>query len=399
MSIIGSMPKDQSRPGNTPRFPDGADQPEIPAAAASSIAPPAAFSASATSPATAMPPSSSSLVVAELSGGQRLDRFLVEAQPKQSRARWKELIAAGLVMVNGRPARKSLVVQAGWLIELPIFQPAPAIQDIANPDLMATLNILYQDADLIAVDKPAGMPTHPLHGAERATLFNALLAFDPAIATAGPKPWEGGLVHRLDIQTSGLILAARRPAAFAALKDCFTRHAAEKTYLALVLGELAQNLDISLALAHHGQSSKRMVALDLTDQLAGLIPRPPESDSALAIRKGNWRGTPRPALSQVQVLQHLSGHTLVAVRVRQAQMHQIRAHLHAIGHPLAADAIYKRVGGNLPDSGMQRHALHAWRLSMPHPITGEPLQLEAPLASDMVAAIQRLGGHWPSNRI
>lgn len=328
--------------------------------------------------------STSSLQVTVADSGIRLDLFLARRCSELSRNQWKELIASGQVLVNGRPAGKSLLIQSGWIIQLPAAFPAVNPLTLANSELAKGLNILYQDQDLLAIDKPACLPTHPLKADEHNTLYNALIAFDPAIAAAGPKPLEGGLVHRLDIQTSGVILAARNPHTFAALKACFSRHEALKTYLALIVGQLESDSEIDLAIAHHIHSGRRMVTMDLAN------------DAVESRQSDKWRGKPRPASSQVHILERLKGHTLVEVRVRQAQMHQIRVHLHAIGHPLAGDAVYQ-LSRSMPQtkdspgsSGMLRHALHAWRIELPHPRSGRPLMIEAPIPQDIAAAIQRL---------
>lgn len=296
--------------------------------------------------------------------GLRLDAWLAASRPERSRNEWKRLIDAGQVMVNGRAAPRALVLAAGMRLET---SAAPSGDCPLRPDagLGARLPVVFRDATLLVIDKPAGLPCHPLKAGEGGTVINGIIALAPEAAHAGPKPLEGGLVHRLDTQTSGLLAIALDPAAWRHLQADFKAHRVEKRYLAIVEGDLAASRNIDWPIAHHARTGKRMVAVEPGR-------RGPRGQP-------DWRGTPRPAQSRVRVLQRLGSVTLVEVTVVQAQMHQIRVHLAAIGHPLVADAVY----GSCPARGLARHALHAWRLRLPHPVDGGLLELCAPLPPDL----------------
>jgi 23S rRNA pseudouridine1911/1915/1917 synthase len=313
--------------------------------------------------------------------GRRLDAWLAEAWPERSRAEWKRLIDAGLVRANGRPAPRSLVLTASMRVELApeLASDAPAAPAIV-PDLAAArlLRVVWRDADLLVLDKPAGLPCHPLKPGEAGTVINGAAVLAPESAVAGPKPLEGGLVHRLDTQTSGLLAIALNPPAWEALQAAFRAHRARKYYLAIVEGDLAEDTIIDWPIAHHARDARRMVALQPGDETHG---------------QPAWRGRPRPARSVVRVLQRLDGITLVEVTVVQAQMHQIRVHLAAAGHPLVADAVY----GRCPHRGLDRHALHAWRLELPHPVHGGMLSLAAPLPADLAQLLRSAGGVPPAD--
>jgi 23S rRNA pseudouridine1911/1915/1917 synthase len=313
--------------------------------------------------------------------GRRLDAWLAECHPERSRAEWKRLIAEGLVLVNGRPAPKSLELTVAMRLELAARLAPDAAQTAAivpDPSVAGRLSIVWRDRDLLVVDKPAGLPCHPLKPGEAGTVINGVAVLAPEAAVAGPKPLEGGLVHRLDTQTSGLLAVALNPPAWEALQAAFRTHRAIKRYLAIVQGDLAASLDIAWPIAHHARDSRRMVAVRPGEEAAG---------------HRDWRGRPRPARSGVRVLQRLGGITLVEVTVVQAQMHQIRVHLAAAGHPLVADAVY----GRCPELGLERHALHAWRLELPHPVGGGTLSLEAPLPGDLAQLLCSAGGVPPAD--
>jgi len=304
------------------------------------------------------------------------------------------LIAKQAIVVQGKSAAPSLLLQSGWKIgAAPGFENIFQQESTERPprNLVATalqslqpVPVLWQDDWLVAIDKPAGMPSHPLKTDEHNTALHALLSLQPSIAAAGPKALEGGLIHRLDTQTSGVLIAACTPAAFEHLVNTFRQHKATKIYLALVYGELARAADkelvISIPIAHHLQDSRRMVVV--SEQ---------QVDEATA-KQAPFRGKPRKAESRVRLLSATKKYSLLKVTVQQAQMHQIRVHLSALGHPLVADAIYaSRIQRQTDESGMQRHALHAARIVLPHPADGHEITIEAALPDDMRRACERLG--------
>src|SRR5438105_8795820 len=277
-----------------------------------------------------------------------------------SRSRAMEWIAEGRVRVDGKRAPKGSPVQAGVRISVerpPPDQPAP------QPEL--PIRIVHADAHLVLADKPAGMPSHPLKPGERGTAANALVGRFPELAQVGPSPREGGLVHRLDSETSGLLLAARTEAAHSMLRAQFTARSVEKGYLALAAGEIHAGGEIALPLAHDARDSSRMAAI---------------SDPEYAEAHGA-----RPAVTRFAPVERRGGFTLLEVEIPTGVMHQIRAHLAFIGHPLAGDALY---GGPMV-AGLERHFLHASRLAFAHP-DGSRARFESPLPPELAAAFAAL---------
>ena len=277
-----------------------------------------------------------------------------------SRGRAMDWIAEGRVRVDGRRAPKGQPAPPGSKIS--VDKPPPD-QPVPQPEL--AIRIVHADAGVVVADKPAGMPSHPLKPGETGTAANALVGRFPELAAVGPSPREGGLVHRLDTDTSGLLLAARTDAAHAILRAQFTARTVEKGYLALVAGELHAGGEIALPLAHDPQDARKMRA-------AG------DADYAEALGA-------RPALTSFSPVERRSGFTLVQVEIATGVMHQIRAHLAFIGHALAGDTLYG--GPELP--GLARHFLHAARLGFAHP-DGTRARFESPLPADLAAVLESL---------
>ncbi len=279
----------------------------------------------------------------------RLDAVVRTALPTASRRLVRTLIDEGAVRVDGRRVRKGTVVAAGATVTVPELPSAVA------PEPSLAVPVVYEDDALVVLDKPGGMPGHALDPRERGTVAGFLLARHPELATVGD-PLAAGLVHRLDTGTSGLLLAARTPAAWDALRAALRGRRVEKGYLALVDGTPAE-LRIDVALAHDPRDRRRMVAA-----------RP-------GLR--SW-----PATTELCVRGPFGRHTLVAVTIRTGVTHQVRAHLGLAGAPVAGDALYGGGAVRLPPG---RHALHASRVRLPHPTTGETLTLESALPADLAA--------------
>ena len=274
-----------------------------------------------------------------------------------SRGRAMDWIAEGRVRIDGKRAPKGAPVSPGARIS--VDRPPPD-QPVPQPDL--PIRIVHADAFVVVADKPAGMPSHPLKPGEKGTAANALVGRFPELASVGPQLREGGLVHRLDTDTSGLLLAARTEAAYAMLRAQFTARSVEKGYLALAQGEIHAGGEIALPLAHDGP---RMTAI---------------SDPEYAEAHGA-----RPAVTRFTPVERRGGFTLLEIEIPTGVMHQIRAHLAFIGHPLAGDALY---GGPLLQ-GLDRHFLHAARLAFAHP-DGSRARYESALPADLTAAFGTL---------
>jgi 23S rRNA pseudouridine1911/1915/1917 synthase len=294
-----------------------------------------------------------SLEVPADAAGLRVDVWLAGVLD-MPRARVKELLERGAVRIGGRPPRKGDRTVAGARVEvtLPDEDPRP----VPQPEL--PLTVLHLDAQLIAVDKAAGMPSHPLQPGERGTVVNALVARHPECADASADPREGGLVHRLDTLTSGVLLAARTPEAWRALRDAFSGRQVDKRYLAVVTGPVADEGEIDLPLRH----------------------RADHVEPALS-------GGGREALTDFRVLSRAADASLLEVRIHTGVLHQIRAHLAAIGAPVLGDADY----GGRPLPGLDRFFLHAARLAFAHPATGSHLEIAAPLPDELRRVLGALG--------
>jgi 23S rRNA pseudouridine1911/1915/1917 synthase len=299
------------------------------------------------------------LVWPEASPEERLDKAVAKLFGV-SRGRAMDWIAEGRVRIDGRRAPKGAPVLPGARIS--VDRPPPD-QPIGQPEL--EIRIVHADAYLVVADKPAGMPSHPLKPGEKGTAANALVGRFPELARVGPAPREGGLVHRLDTDTSGLLLAARTDAAHALLRAQFAARTVEKGYLALVAGEIHAGGEIALPLAHDPRDARRMLAI---------------SDPQAAEEHGA-----RNAVTRFAPVERRAGFTLLEVEIPTGVMHQIRAHLAFIGHPLAGDGLYG--GPELP--GLSRHFLHAARLGFAHP-DGSRARYESGLPEELKRAVEAL---------
>jgi 23S rRNA pseudouridine1911/1915/1917 synthase len=299
----------------------------------------------------------------------RLDEFVAE-RVRCSRAEARRLIDGGYVRVDGRKAKKGLLLHEGARVEL-ARGPFGDDEKRPQPDTTVPLTVLHEDAQLVALCKPAGVPTHPLKPGERGTLANAIVARWPECARASEDPREGGVAHRLDTDTSGVLVAARSPEAWQALRRAFSTSRAEKKYLALVSGQPPERGEIHAPLAH--ATRRRVRALDEE-----------EIDTAPA----------REAHTRYEVLARAGDVALVLATTTTGRMHQVRAHLAHLGHPLVGDTLY---GGPPAPAGTQGHLLHAHVLTVPHPVTSQPLTVTAPLPADRRRALEALLGTLPGN--
>ncbi|MFN8496783.1 MAG: RluA family pseudouridine synthase [Anaerolineae bacterium] len=303
---------------------------------------------------------SAELSVAPGAVGERLDKYLADARPDLSRSLIQRLIKDGDILVNGRPARASQRVAAGDSVSLRIPPPQPLA---AVPAPQIPVDILYQDADLLVINKPAGLVVHPAHGHSDDTLVNALLAHVPDLAGIGGVQ-RPGIVHRLDKDTSGLLLVAKNDHAHHALQAQFKGRRVDKVYLALVEGRLATPRGrIDAPIGRDGRERKKMAVV-------------PDG---------------RPAQTEFRVLETLADTTLVEAHLLTGRTHQARLHFASIGHPIVGDTVY---GRRKARAGVGRQLLHAYRLAFDLPTTGERVEITAPLPDDFRQALAALGSAW-----
>ena len=328
--------------------------------------------------------------------GQRLDQFLTQHWEDVSRSRVQQMFARGVVLVDGKVLKASWKLREGEMVRV-LGDPTP--EPLHAEAEAIPLDIVYEDAHLAVIHKPAGMMVHAGSGAtddarNRGTLVNALLHHfgqKGALSTVGGAI-RPGIVHRLDKQTSGLILVAKDDRTHRRLAEMFSAHKIEKTYIALVHGHVSQD----------------------TGTLDAAISR----DRIRRTRMTTRRSGGRSAISHYRVLERITGalgkFSLVQVRIETGRTHQIRVHLSSIGHPVLGDTLYGaphevlpalniaagygRASGtrprrpNTPEETLtlDRNFLHAAKLRFLHPETGKPLELEAPLPKELTAVIERL---------
>lgn len=289
---------------------------------------------------------------------ERLDRFLVESLPDFSRARLQGLIKDGLVSVNGAPARKSgQMLQQGAMIEVRLPPPAPA--GLTGEDI--PLDILFENDDVIVVNKPAGMVVHPAAGHRSRTLVHAVLGYEPDLQGIGGEE-RPGVVHRLDKETSGLILLAKNDQAHRWLQDQFRLRKVEKTYLALVDGKPPTP----------------------TGRVQAAIGRDPGHRKKMAVLP---EGKGREAISEYKTLENFPNHTLLEFHPLTGRTHQIRLHCAFLGCPIVGDEIYGRKKPSIP---LGRHFLHAYKLKVTLPGEKQPRTFEAALPDELARILDAL---------
>ncbi len=290
------------------------------------------------------------LHVPDDAAGRRLDSFLAELPEIGSRAVAERLVRSGGVLVDGRARPKSHKLEGGEELE---FDPPAAPAGTLEPQEM-DLAVPYEDEHLLVVDKPAGLVVHPARGHAQGTLVHGLLAYD---VEGGDEPERPGIVHRLDRDTSGLLVVARSPEAHRRLQELVQSRGLRREYLALVVGR--------------------------PRSWRGTIDAPIGRDRHDALRHSLDTDTPREAVTHFEVEELLRRHALLRVALETGRTHQIRVHLEAIDLPVAGDPLYGRRG----DLGLRRQFLHAARLAFEHPFTGEPVDVESALPEDLATAL------------
>ncbi|MDD4622262.1 MAG: RluA family pseudouridine synthase [Kiritimatiellae bacterium] len=303
--------------------------------------------------------------VGEKDAGCRLDMLLLATFPGSSRAFCRQALEQGLVLHNGCPAQKGHKAVAGDRIEVRALKEE--IDNRVSPDTSVPLEILFEDAHLVAANKPSGMAVHPLSSDERGTLMNGLVARHPEMASVGDRPLMAGALHRIDTGTSGLVLAARTASAFEKLRGQFVAQSVRKVYLALVEGHVAVPGHLEHELAHD--------------------PHLPHCKMADAAKLSGARRRMR-AVTAYRPLELVSRYTLMEVVIHTGVTHQIRCQLALAGWPVVNDTLY----GAHPVMGSGRHMLHAAEIEFEHPASGACCRLQAPPAADFQAFMRAAGG-------
>ena len=287
------------------------------------------------------------------SGGDRLDSFLAGGSTGLTRSQLRRLIDGGSVLLNGSPVKASQRVKRGDRVSVSI--PPPRALDLAPQSI--PLEVVYQDQDLVVIDKPPGLPVHPGPGHPDSTLVNGLLALCPDIEAIGDS-LRPGIVHRLDKDTSGLIVVAKNHRVHQHLSAQLKERSVVKGYLALVVGRPPQPAgEIDAPIARDPRHRKRMAVV-----LGG-----------------------RPSRTAYRVLETLDGFSLLELYLKTGRTHQIRVHLAHLGHPLLADGVYGR-----PSPMLDRHFLHAHHLGFEHPATGRQMEFRSDLPRDLAEVVDSL---------
>ncbi|GIW46013.1 MAG: putative RNA pseudouridine synthase [Candidatus Binatia bacterium] len=293
--------------------------------------------------------------------GTRLDVFVADKVPALSRRAVREAIAEGKIRLNGRRARKGLRVRQGEVVA--VARELAQAQEL-GPNPALPVRVLFEDEFIVAVDKPAGIPSHALRPFETETVANFLIARYPEMRSLSRAGLEAGLVHRLDTDTSGVLLAARTAHVREQLRQQFRTGQVCKEYLALVLGAVAEPGAISEPLEHD-----------------------PARPGRMRVARG---GNGREAMTHYWPLERYTEYTLLRVTIYTGVLHQIRVHLAWAGHPIAGDADY---GGTEIPLALKRQFLHAKRISLHHPVSGAPFSVESPLPDELAGVLQELRGY------
>lgn len=297
-------------------------------------------------------------ILTEEQAGERLDALLPRFVPALTRSAAQKLLQIGAVAVNGAPVRKNYRAAAGDAVELTL----PELEESAAEPEDIPLDIVYEDADVIAVNKPRGMVVHPAPGHSSGTLVNALLFHcgDSLSGVGGEK--RPGIVHRIDMDTSGLLIAAKNDAAHLSLSAQLADHSMFRIYEAVVIGRLREDCGtVNAPIGRHPVDRKRM---------------------AVVARGG------REAITHWEVVARYAGYTHIRCRLETGRTHQIRVHMEYIGHPLAGDMVY---GRKKPEKGLAGQCLHARELEFTHPRTGERLHLTTDLPAYFTEFLAKLG--------
>ena len=290
--------------------------------------------------------------------GERADQLIARLAPGLTRSAAQRLLEEGAVTRNGQPVKKNYKAAEGDVLEVALPDPEPA--EAVPQDI--PLDVVYEDDDVIVVNKPVGLVVHPAAGHPDGTLVNALLYHCGKSLSGINGALRPGIVHRIDRDTSGLIIAAKNDAAHQALAAQLADHSLYREYEAVCVGVLREDAGTVDAPIGRNPADRKKMAVD--------------------------RKNGRPAVTHWSVLARYSGHTHIRCRLETGRTHQIRVHLASIGHPLLGDTVY---GAKRPVPGLAGQCLHARRLSFVHPRTGERLTLECPLPPWFEEVLTKLG--------
>ena len=290
--------------------------------------------------------------------GERADQFIARLVPELTRSAAQRLLEEGAVTLAGRPVKKNYKTAPGDVLAVALPEPEPV--DAVPQDI--PLDVVYEDGDVIVVNKPVGMVVHPAAGHPDGTLVNALLYHCGESLSGINGALRPGIVHRIDRDTSGLLIAAKNDFAHQALAEQLQDHSLYREYEAVCVGTLREDAGtVDAPIGRHPVERKKM-AVD--------------------------RKNGRPAVTHWQVLERYPGHTHIRCRLETGRTHQIRVHMASIGHPLLGDTVY---GAKKPVPGLAGQCLHARRLSFIHPRTGERVTVECPLPDYFTGVLTKLG--------
>jgi 23S rRNA pseudouridine1911/1915/1917 synthase len=300
--------------------------------------------------------------------GIRLDAFVRHCLPQLSRRSIDAAIAATAFTVNRRKGKKGDRLTAGDLVAFVGSEAWLAVTPIPEPGLQVP--VIFEDGDLLVVDKPAGMDTQGFSGREHRALTNFLAARRPQLMTIGKNPWEAGIVHRLDRETSGLVIVAKSQKVYEYLRAQFHQRKILKRYWALVWGETKLEGAITLPLTHDSRNRKKM--------------SPVFDRAKFPCKQKIWQASTR-----FRRLVTRQGLSFLEIALETGVTHQIRVHFAAVGHPIVGDSLYGRDQKEL--FGLKRHFLHAFRVEIRHPGDGRLLRIESRLPDDLQEVVTRLG--------
>lgn len=287
----------------------------------------------------------------------RVDKYLAEVLPELSRSALSRILEEGGVLLGGKPVSKSTKVAQGDEIVLTLPDPKPCRAEAEE----IALDVVYEDADLLVVNKPRGMVVHPAAGNDHGTLVNALLSHCGDSLSGINGVLRPGIVHRIDKDTSGLLIVAKNDTAHAGLARQIKEHSFEREYEAVVVGNLPQD----------------------EGTVNAPVGRHPVKRMQMAVTEKNSK----PAVTHYRVLERLNGYTYVRLRLETGRTHQIRVHMAYLGHPVAGDPLY---GTGRDKTGFTGQCLHARHIGFTHPVTGEWLSFESELPADFAQFLQRL---------